>query len=289
MNDISIFSRYFQISLSTAVYGRLKAILVLPLVCVLLLANVAQANFVRGLNAYENKDYTTALIEWMPLADAGNSQAQYNLGWMYKRGRGVPLSDDTAIMWFEMSAQSGHSGAQSTLGSIYYYGEGVARNELVGTKWFTLAARQGNLRARSELEYISYKGVGIAHGYHSITDQLAGMFGSAFLFMFNPFAWMLVIYLTLKKRAFAQISFGVIAVQMLCVLPFVIYFLVEYQKQEYPTEVDWHAGMLELGVLSFISIMSGLAISFFVYTLLKRKHLENSREPIEDLSPVTEI
>jgi hypothetical protein len=228
-------------------------------------------------------------MEWMPLADAGDSQAQYNLGWMYKRGRGVPQSDDTAIMWFEMSAQSGHPGAQSTLGSIYYYGEGVVRNELVGAKWFTLAARQGNLRARSELEYMSYKGIGVAHGYRSITDQLAGMTGSAFLFMFNPFAWMLVIYLTLKKRSFAQISFSAIAVQVLCVLPFVIYFLVEYQKQEYPTEVDWHAGMLELGVLSFISIMSGLAISFFVYTLLKRKHLKNSREAIEDLNPVTEI
>jgi len=107
--------------------------------------------------------------------------------------------------------------------------------------------------------------------------------------MFNPFAWMLVIYLTLKKRTFPQISFSTIAVQVLCVLPFVIYFLVEYQKQEYPTEVDWHTGMLELGVLSFISIMSGLAISFFVYTLLKPKSLENSREPIEDLSPITEI
>ena len=289
MNNISISSRYFQISLSTAVYVRLKAMLVLLVVPVLLVGNVAQADFVKGLNAYENEDYATALIEWMPLADAGNSQAQYNLGWMYKRGRGVPLSDDTAIMWFEMSAQSGHPGAQSTLGSIYYYGEGVVRNELVGAKWFTLAAQQGNLRARSELEYMSYKGVGVAHGHRSITDQLTGMFGSAFLFMFNPFAWMLVIYITLKKRTFAQVSFSAIAVQVLCVLPFAIYFLVEYQKQEYPTEVDWNAGMLELGVLAFISIMSGLAISFFVYTLLKSKHLESSREPIEDLNPVTEI
>ena len=282
-------NQHYQINLFNVVFGSQKPVLVLPLVFALLLGNIAQADFAKGLSAYENKDYATALIKWMPLADAGDNQAQYNLGWMYKRGRGVPQSDDTAIMWFEMSAQSGHPGAQSTLGSIYYYGEGIARNELVGARWFTLAARQGNLRARSELEYMSYKGIGVAHGYRSITDQLAGMIGSAFLFMFNPFAWMLVIYLTLKKRKFAQISFGAIAVQMLCVLPFVIYFLVEYQKQEYPTEVDWHAGMLELGVLSFISMMSGLVISFFVYTLLKRKRLEKPREAIEDLNPVTEI
>ncbi len=282
-------NKHYQINLITAVHGRLKAILALLLASVLLPGNLAQADFAKGLNAYENKDYATALMEWMPLADAGDNQAQYNLGWMYKRGRGVPQSDDTAIMWFEMSAQSGHPGAQSTLGSIYYYGEGIARNELVGAKWFSIAAQQGNLRARSELEYISYKGIGVAHGYRSITDQLAGMIGSAFLFMFNPFAWMLVIYISLKKRTFAQISFGAIAVQVLCVLPFVIYFLVDYQKQEYPTEVDWHAGMLELGVLSFISIMCGLAISFIVYTLLKRKHFENSKEAIQDLNPVTDI
>jgi len=282
-------NKHYQINLHTVVYGSLKTILALLLASVLLQGNLARADFAEGLNAYENKDYATALMEWMPLADAGNSQAQYNLGWMYKRGRGVPQSDDTAIMWFELSAQSEHPGAQSTLGSIYYYGEGVARNELTGAKWFTLAARQGNLRARSELEYMSYKGVGVAHGYRSIADELVGMLGSAFLFMFNPFAWMLVIYLSLKNRTFAQISFSAIVVQVLCVLPFVIYFLVEYQKQEYPTEVDWHAGMLELGVLSFISIMSGLAISYFVYALLKRKHSQNSKAPIEHLEPVTEI
>ena len=289
MNNISISSSNFRFSLLTAICGRLKFLLVLPVVSVLLMANIAQADFVKGLHAYENKDYSTALTEWMPLADAGDSQAQYNLGWMYKRGRGVPQSDETAILWFEMSAQSGHPGAQSTLGSIYYYGEGVTRNELVGARWFTLAAGQGNLRARSELEYMSYEGIGVSHGYRSITEQLTDMFGSAFLFMFNPFAWMLVIYLTREKRTFAQISFGAIVVQMLCVLPFAIYFVLEYQKQEYPTEVDWNAGTLELGVLSFVSIMTGLAISFIVYTLLKRKHQEYPKETVEDLNPVTEI
>jgi len=289
VSNSSVCSRYFHINLFTAVYGRRKTILLLPIVCLMLLGNVAQADFVKGLNAYENKDYSTALAEWMPLADAGDSQAQYNLGWMFKRGRGVPRSDETAIMWFELSAKSGHPGAQSTLGSIYYYGEGVVRNELVGARWFVLAARQGNLRARSELEYMSYKGIGVVHGYRSIADELAGMFGSAFLFMFNPFVWMLVIYLTLNKRTLAQVSFGSIGIQMLCLLPFVVYFSLEYQKQEYPTEVDWNAGVLELSVLSFISIVSGLIISFSVYTFLKRKRPENPKVSIEDLNPLAEM
>jgi TPR repeat protein len=265
----------------------LKIILALPFLCVLLPANTAHADFEKGMNAYQDKDYATALIEWMPLADAGDSQAQYNLGWMYKRGRGVPQSDDTAIMWLNLSATSGHPGAQSALGHIYYYGEGVERNELIAARWFTLAAKQGNLRARSELEYMTYQGVRVAQSSRSITDELAGMFGSAFLVMFNPFAWMLVIYLAMSNRTLAQTSFAAIAIQMICVLPFAIYFLLEYQKQEYPRQVDWNSGTLELGVLFFISIASGLVISVFVTALLKRKHSQHSNESIEGMNLAT--
>jgi TPR repeat protein len=82
-------NEHYQINLITAVYSRLKVILALLVVSALLPGNLAQADFVKGLNAYENKDYATALMEWMPLADAGDSQAQYNLGWMYKRGRAI--------------------------------------------------------------------------------------------------------------------------------------------------------------------------------------------------------
>jgi len=270
--------------LSQVISRRLKMILALPLLCILLPANTAYADFEKGMDAHQNKDYATALIEWMPLADAGNSQAQYNLGWMYKRGRGVPQSDDTAIMWLKLSAESGHPGAQSALGHIYYYGEGVQRSELIAARWFTLAAKQGNLRARSELEYMTYQGVRVAQSYRSITDELAGMFGSAFLVMFNPFAWMLVIYLAMRNRTLAQISFGATAIQMICVLPFAIYFLLDYQKQEYPRQVDWNAGMLELGVLFFISITSGLVISVFVTALLKRKRSQHKKESIDELN-----
>ena len=289
MNGLSVSSRYTLINQFDSSYGWQKAILALLILSTLLLSSAARADFEKGMIAYENKDYATAFIEWMPLADTGDRQAQYNLGLMYKRGRGVPQSDNTAIMWLKMSAESGHPGAQSAIGQIYYYGEGVTRNELIGARWFTLAAQQGNLRARSELEYISYQGVGVAHGNRFIADELVGMFGSAFLFMFNPLVWMLVIYLTLNRRSFAQISFGAIAIQMLCVLPFAIYFLLDYQKQEYPMQTDWNAGTLELGVLSFISIMSGLAISVFVNASLRRKHLKSPRKSVEDLKPVTEL
>jgi hypothetical protein len=267
----------------------MKVLLALPVLLILLLGHVAQANFGAGLVAYENKDFETAAREWMPLADAGHIHALYNLGWMYKKGEGVVRSDKIAIKLLELSAMQGHAGAQSVLGYIYYYGEGTTRNQMVGARWFTLAAKQGNLRARSELEYMTYKGVGLAHGHRSLADDLVGMIGSALLFIFNPFTWMLVIYLTLKNKTFGQISVASIGMQIFWVLPFVIYFLLEYNRQEYPTQSDWDAGILELGVMSFVSIICGLVISVLVYGLLKRKRLENSKKTIGTFEPLTGI
>ena len=37
------------------------------------------ADFEKGLDAYKNKDYATALREWKPLAEQGNARAQFNL------------------------------------------------------------------------------------------------------------------------------------------------------------------------------------------------------------------
>ena len=47
------------------------------------------------------------------------------------------------------------------------------------------------------------------------------------------------------------------------------------------------AGTLELGVLFFISIASGLVISVFVTALLKRKHSQHSNESIEGMNLAT--
>ena len=49
----------------------------------------ASADFQKGLTAYDRGDYATALREWKPLAEQGNASAQFNLGVMYDKGRGV--------------------------------------------------------------------------------------------------------------------------------------------------------------------------------------------------------
>ena len=66
-----------------------------------------------GLDAYERGDYATALREWQPLAEQGYADPQYNLGWMYDNGQGVPQNDKTAVKWYTLAAEQGDAYAQS--------------------------------------------------------------------------------------------------------------------------------------------------------------------------------
>ena len=41
----------------------------------------------------------------MPLAaDQGHALAQYAVGWLYERGRGVPEDDAEAVRWYRLAA-----------------------------------------------------------------------------------------------------------------------------------------------------------------------------------------
>jgi len=53
--------------------------------------------------AYERGDYATAYRLFKPMAEQGHAEAQYNLGGMYFRGRGVPQDFVLAHMWFNLS------------------------------------------------------------------------------------------------------------------------------------------------------------------------------------------
>jgi len=48
------------------------------------------SSYQEGLDAYERGDYDTALKEWRPLAEQGDASGQFNLGFMYDQGLGVP-------------------------------------------------------------------------------------------------------------------------------------------------------------------------------------------------------
>ena len=118
---------------------------VFALVLVLALsAPVLAADFQDGWEAYKRGDYKTALKEWRLLAEQGDPDAQYYLGRMYDRRKGVPQDYAEAIKWYRLAAMQGDAGAQFSLGVIFEKGSGVVQNYDEAAKWYRLAAEQGH-------------------------------------------------------------------------------------------------------------------------------------------------
>jgi TPR repeat protein len=67
----------------------------------------AWADFQAGMEADDSGDYATALREWRPLAEQGDSTAQAALGLLYEKGRGVPQDYVRAHMWYNLAAANG--------------------------------------------------------------------------------------------------------------------------------------------------------------------------------------
>ena len=80
-------------------------------------------------------------------AQQGDADAQYNLGWIYAKGEGVPKNDAEAVAWYRRAAEQGYADAQYNLGWMYAKGEGVPKNDVDAYFWFNLAAAQGQENA----------------------------------------------------------------------------------------------------------------------------------------------
>ena len=97
----------------------------------------------KGLTAYNQGDYATAIKEWTPLAEQGNASAQSNLGIMYSKGVGVVQNYKTAVKWYTLAAEQGHAKAQYNLGYRYGNGQGVLQDNIYAHMWFNIAASSG--------------------------------------------------------------------------------------------------------------------------------------------------
>ena len=94
--------------------------------------------------AYERGDYTQAGRLFSPLAEQGVASAQFYLGLMYERGRGVRQDYSTALTWFRKAAAQGYAGPQNNLGLIYESGRGVRKDAVRALMWYTVAVAMLN-------------------------------------------------------------------------------------------------------------------------------------------------
>jgi len=90
-------------------------------------------------------DYAEAYYVWRGMAEAGDAEAQYNLGWMYHNGYGLVIDDDQARRWWEQAAAAGSVDALYALGNLHRMGgRGVAADPARAVDYYLGAAQKGD-------------------------------------------------------------------------------------------------------------------------------------------------
>lgn len=137
------------------------------------------------------QNYKEAVALYLPAAEKGVEQAQYNLGVMYRDGLGVPSKNDKeALKWFRKAAENGYQKAQFSLGRFYTVGQGVAQDHREAASWYLKAAEQGHAGAQAQLGLYYVLGWGVQENHKFAKDWLVkaaaqgddlGMLGMGFV------------------------------------------------------------------------------------------------------------
>ncbi|MDX1692268.1 MAG: caspase family protein [Ketobacteraceae bacterium] len=107
--------------------------------------------------AFDRADYATALKMWLPLADAGDPEAQTYVGEIFEKGLGIKPDYTTAASWYRKAAEQGFSRAQINLGNLYEKGWGVPKDKAIALNWYRRASgvQDDDLQYASSVEITS--------------------------------------------------------------------------------------------------------------------------------------
>lgn len=92
-----------------------------------------------------------SVSELLRKAEAGDAEAQFNLGVCYYKGQGVGQDYVQIVYWWRKAAEQGDVEAQFKLGLLYVKGEGVEMDIIQAMFWLEKAAGQGHKAAETTL------------------------------------------------------------------------------------------------------------------------------------------
>lgn len=106
-------------------------------------------------------------LSWMTqLAEAGNAEAMFELGNLYKTGNCAPASDPKALAWFLKAAENGNVAASTLLGTLYYSdGEGSTPDYPEELRWLSNGLMLLDPQAFYYLGLMYQQGIGVRANY----------------------------------------------------------------------------------------------------------------------------
>jgi TPR repeat protein len=112
---------------------------IFALTSLLLVGIPGLADTAAGVAAFKNKDYRRAYQEWKAAAEAGQAEAEFDLGLLYAQGLGVRRDLSEAMRLYRSAADKGNAEAEFALGRIYLRGWGTPRDEVDAIRWMMMA------------------------------------------------------------------------------------------------------------------------------------------------------
>ncbi len=103
--------------------------------------------------------------EQMTQANNGDTQAMFEVGRMYERGRGIDEDVDAAIAWYQKASIGGSNLAHARLGMIYFSGQGARQDYKKAQTHLSVAAKHNIPAAQYYLGIMYEKGYAVKQDY----------------------------------------------------------------------------------------------------------------------------
>lgn len=111
------------------------------------------------------KDFRQALTWFVKAADQDDPAARHEIADMYKHSQGFAGEMQLAFSAVEREAKEGDADAQYTLGMMYVYGLGAGKDDAKAISWYKKSAAQGNVYAEGRLAGMYARGQGVTQDY----------------------------------------------------------------------------------------------------------------------------
>lgn len=137
-------------------------------------AGDAEAQFKLGV-LYEKgrgvkRDQAQAFYWYGKAAAQGCAKAQTNLGYCYESGQGTKRDLEEAFYWYHKAAERGEVYAQTYLGHYYENSRDARQERDQAAYWYGKAAKQGHAQAQFKLGYYYEKGIGVQRDWAQAAD-----------------------------------------------------------------------------------------------------------------------
>jgi TPR repeat protein len=98
-----------------------------------------------AINAMRAGNFAEAYCVLKPYAEAGDPEAQYNIGWMYLNGYGLMMNDSKALEWWQRSSDQGYTDASFSIAMLYSLGEGHVKKDMgKAIEYYLMAVEDGH-------------------------------------------------------------------------------------------------------------------------------------------------